>query len=98
MPDLLPSAESVAELTARFERDLAAAPSRRDAQALRDRFLGRKNSVVASWMQAIADAPPDQKRSIGRFANELKQAIEALWTTYVEHAAATARPAHAVDV
>jgi phenylalanyl-tRNA synthetase alpha chain len=98
VPDLLPSAESVAELVAQFERSLAEATSDREAQALRDRFLGRKNSVVASWMQAIATAPPDQKRSIGRYANELKQAIEARWTEYRERAAQTVRPAGAVDV
>lgn len=49
-------------------------------------------------MQLIATAPPDQKKNIGRFANELKQAIETRWTAYVEHANATARPAGAVDV
>jgi phenylalanyl-tRNA synthetase alpha chain len=98
MADLLPSAESVAELVAQFERTLAEAKSDRDAQAARDRFLGRKNSVVASWMQAIATAPPDEKRAIGRYANELKQAIEARWTEYRERAAQHARPAGAVDI
>ncbi len=98
MPDLLPSAESVAELVAQFERALAGATSERDAQAARDRFLGRKNSIVASWMQAIAAAPADEKKLIGRYANELKQAIEARWTEYRERAAETARPAGAVDI
>ena len=96
--DLLPNAESVAQHVAAFERELAAAASPRDAQSIRDRYLGRKNSVTASWMQLIASAPPDQKKNIGRYANELKQAIEARWTQYEEHAAATARPAGAVDV
>ncbi|PYQ85383.1 MAG: hypothetical protein DMG03_09110, partial [Acidobacteria bacterium] len=96
--DLLPNAESVAQHVAAFERELAAAASPRDAQSIRDRYLGRKNSVTASWMQLIASAPPDQKKNIGRYANELKQAIEARWTQYGEHAAATARPAGAVDV
>ena len=98
MPDLLPSAESVAELVAQFERSLAETTSDRDAQALRDRFLGRKNSVVASWMQLIATAPVDQKKLIGRYANELKQQIESRWITYQEAAEANARPAGAVDV
>jgi phenylalanyl-tRNA synthetase alpha chain len=98
MPDLSPSAESVAHLVAQFERDLAEATSERDAQTIRDRFLGRKNSVVASWMQAIASAPADEKRHIGRYANDLKQAIESRWTAHLERAALTARPADAVDV
>jgi phenylalanyl-tRNA synthetase alpha chain len=94
----LPSDTSVAEQLALFEQQLAAAGSSREAQAVRDRFLGRKNSVVASWMQLIASAPVDHKKQIGRYANELKQHIEARWTEYESAAAATARPAGAVDV
>jgi len=73
----LPSPESVAQQVASFEQELAAAKSARDAQTVRDRYLGRKNSVVASWMQQIGSAPPERKKEIGRWANELKQAIEA---------------------
>src|SRR4051812_4493126 len=94
----LPDATSVATQLATFEQELSAAPSLREAQAVRDRFLGRKNSVVASWMQLIASAPVDQKKLIGRYANELKQQIEARWTTFQEAADANARPAGAVDV
>src|SRR5436190_5934673 len=97
MSDLLPGPESVAALVAQFERELAAAKSAREAQPIRDRYLGRKNSVVASWMQMIGGAPPDQKREIGRFANELKQAIEERWTAY-QTTAVGAAPAGAVDV
>ena len=93
----LPDAASVAEQLAAFELDLASAPAMRDAQAVRDRFLGRKSSVVASWMQLIATAAPDQKKLIGRYANELKQHIEARWTAYLE-TAVDDRPAGAVDV
>ena len=98
MSDLHPSEASVAQLVEQFERELAAAKSTRDAQAVRDRYLGRKNSVVATWMLSIGAAPPDQKKSIGRYANELKQAIEERWYVYAEQVAATARPAGAVDV
>ncbi len=94
----LPDSTSVAEQLAVFERELAAARTPRDAQDVRDRFLGRKNSVVASWMQLIATAPVDQKKLIGRFANELKQAVETRWNAFQERAAAEARPAGAVDV
>ncbi len=73
----LPDAAAVASQIAAFEAELAAATSARDAQAVRDKYLGRNNSVVASWMQLIAGAPADQKKNIGRNANELKQAIEA---------------------
>src|SRR5262249_53735393 len=97
MPDLPPSPESVAAHVAAFERELAAAPSARDAQAVRDRYLGRKHSIVATWMQRVATAAPGEKRSIGRYANELKQAIEARWTVYAETATERAVPG-AIDV
>jgi phenylalanyl-tRNA synthetase alpha chain len=93
-----PSPESVAQLVAEFERELAAATSARDAQSVRDRYLGRKNSIVASWMQTIAMAPADEKKSIGRYANDLKQAVEARWNEYAETAKHRAMPAGAVDV
>ena len=94
----LPDSESVASHVRAFEAELAAAASARDAQSVRDRYLGRKNSVVASWMQAIGSATPEGKREIGRLANELKQAIEARWTEYQAAASAQARPAGAIDV
>src|SRR5205809_5923683 len=97
MVDLPPSSESVAQLTARFESELAQAKSARDAQSVRDRYLGRKNSVVASWMQLVGSAPPDQKKQIGRYANELKQAIEARWKMY-EETARDETPKDTVDV
>ena len=93
----LPTPDAVAAHIAAFERELAAAPSIREAQSVRDRFLGRKNSVVASWMQLVATAPADQKKHIGRLANELKHAIETRWTAYAEQASVV-RPAGAVDV
>jgi len=93
-----PDQASVETHTRAFETELAAAASPRDAQTVRDRYLGRKNSVVASWMQAIAGATPEGKREIGRLANELKQAIEARWTEHQAAASAQARPAGAIDV
>ena len=50
----LPDQQAVQTQIAAFEADLAAAKSDRDAQTVRDKYLGRKNSVVASWMQLIA--------------------------------------------
>src|SRR5687768_17582024 len=93
----LPDAASVQTEVTRFESELAQAKSARDAQAVRDRFLGRKNSVVASWMQTIGSAPPEQKREIGRVANELKQAIEERWERYQAAAVPAAAPG-SVDV
>ena len=46
----------------------------------------------------IGGAPADQKREIGRLANELKQAIEARWTAYQSGGARRGAAAGAVDV
>jgi phenylalanyl-tRNA synthetase alpha chain len=94
----LPDAAAVLAQIAAFEAALAKTNSARDAQAVRDRFLGRKNSVVAAWMQMIGGASADQKREIGRLANELKQAIEERWTAYQAVAAEHERPAGSIDV
>jgi phenylalanyl-tRNA synthetase alpha chain len=97
MTEILPSPESVQRLIAQFESELAMAASPRDAQAVHDRFLGRKSSIVSSWMQQIGTAPPDQKKLIGRWANELKQAVEARWSLY-EASARDRMPSGAIDV
>jgi phenylalanyl-tRNA synthetase alpha chain len=89
----VPDPAAVAAEVARFEAELAQAATPRDAQAIRDRFLGRKNSVVASWMQMLGGAAPDQKGEIGRLANELKKAIETRWTQHQDHQAASAAAA-----
>ena len=94
----LPDQAAVESQVRAFEAELAAAASPKDAQTVRDRFLGRKNSVVASWMQAIGGATPEGKREIGRLANDLKQAIEARWAEYQAATTANARPAGAIDV
>jgi phenylalanyl-tRNA synthetase alpha chain len=94
----LPDQTSVEKQIAAFEAELARATSAREAQAVRDRFLGRKNSVVASWMQMIGGAAPDQKREIGRFANELKQAIEERWAAYLAGAEMNAMRAGAAGL
>src|SRR6266853_4921604 len=93
----IPDQAAVDRQVAAFEAQLAQAKSAPAAQAVRDRFLGRKNSVVASWMQMIATAPVDQKKQIGRWANELKQAVEARWAQYHEQAR-DQKPAGGVDV
>ena len=94
----IPDQAAVDTHVAAFEADLALARSSREAQAVRDKYLGRKNSVVASWMQMIGGAPPDQKREIGRVANELKHAIDVRWTAFLERASLAEPPAGAVDV
>jgi phenylalanyl-tRNA synthetase alpha chain len=97
MSDITPTAHSIAEQIALFERELDAARSLHDAKSVRDRFLGRKNSVLSTLMQQVASSPPDVRGQAGRYANEFKRIVEARWTTY-EEAARDRAPAGAVDI
>jgi phenylalanyl-tRNA synthetase alpha chain len=64
-------------LRAQFDTALAAVTSAADLQVVRDRFLGRKNGLVTALYAEIGTAPAEQKREIGRLADELKAAVEA---------------------
>jgi phenylalanyl-tRNA synthetase alpha chain len=94
----IPDQAAVDAQVAAFEAELSHVTSARDAQTVRDKFLGRKHSVVAGWMQLIGGASPEQKREIGRYANALKQAIESRWAAFVEGGRLQERPEGAVDV
>jgi phenylalanyl-tRNA synthetase alpha chain len=93
-----PDQADVDEQVAAFERELAGAKTAREAQTVRDRFLGRKHSVVQSWMQLISGAAPEEKKAIGRHANALKQRIEVLWSSFTASGVLAERPAGAIDV
>jgi phenylalanyl-tRNA synthetase alpha chain len=81
-----------------FQDELDAVRTDADLQALRTRWVGRKGSWVAAYMDAIGTCPPDEKRALGRLANELKKAVEAALAEREAALAATRRPAGAVDV
>jgi phenylalanyl-tRNA synthetase alpha chain len=102
MADIAPTAASIAEQIAAFERELRAAASLHDARLVRDRFLGRKHSVASALMQQIGALPPDQRGEAGRYANEFKRTIDAKWTAFEAEAAERSRAAeaqrNAVDV
>ena len=89
---------NVEAVVARFHADLSAAASAHDRQAVRDRYLGRKNSVLAEWMERLAAAPPGDKKSLGQQTNALKRELEAGWTAFLDAQQANAVPADAVDV
>src|SRR4051812_2712187 len=94
----LPNLHTVEGVLARFHDDLAAAATAHDQQAVRDRYLGRKNSVLAEWMDRLAAASPAEKRTLGKETNALKRELEARWATFSETRQAAAAPAGAVDV
>jgi phenylalanyl-tRNA synthetase alpha chain len=94
----LPNLHTVEGVLARFHDDLYAAASAHDQQAVRDKYLGRKHSVLAEWMERLAAASPAEKRTLGQQTNALKRELEARWTTFTEARQANAVPADAVDV
>jgi phenylalanyl-tRNA synthetase alpha chain len=81
-----------------FRDELGAIRTDAELQALRTRWVGRKGSWVAAYMDAIAKATPEDKRTLGRLANELKKGVEAAIAEREAALAATRRPAGSVDV
>jgi phenylalanyl-tRNA synthetase alpha chain len=81
-----------------FADELAIVRTDAELQALRTRWVGRKGSWVAAYMEAIGKATPEAKRRLGRLANELKKSVEAAIAEREAALATTRRPAGAVDV
>ncbi len=81
-----------------FRAELADVRTDAALQALRTRWVGRHNSWIAAFMEALKTAPPDQKKALGKGANELKKEVEAALAELEAQLAATRRPANAVDI
>ncbi len=94
----LPNLHTVEGVLARFNEDLSAARTASERQAVRDRYLGRKHSVLAEWMERLAAAPPGEKKHLGQQTNALKRELEARWSERAAADAALAPPADAIDV
>ena len=81
-----------------FRAELAEVRTDAELQALRTRWVGRHNSWTTAFMEALKTATPEQKKTLGKGANELKKEVEAALTERETALAATRRPANAVDV
>ena len=81
-----------------FRAELADVRTDAELQALRTRWVGRHNSWTAAFMEALKTATPEQKKTLGKGANELKKEVEAALAERETALASTRRPAHAVDV
>jgi phenylalanyl-tRNA synthetase alpha chain len=81
-----------------FRAELAEVRTDAALQALRTRWVGRNNSWIAAFMEALKTATPELKKTLGRGANELKKEVEAALAELDTTLAATRRPANAVDV
>src|SRR5687767_13475655 len=81
-----------------FRAELAEVRTDAALQALRTRWVGRNNSWIAAFMEALKTATPELKKTLGRGANELKKEVETALAELDATLAATRRPANAVDV
>jgi len=81
-----------------FRAELAGVRTDAELQSLRTRWVGRNNSWSAAFMEALKTATPEQKKTLGKGANELKKEAEAALAERDAQFAATRRPANAVDI
>lgn len=71
------TADDVSRLRAEFDAAIASATTLQDLQAVRDRFLGRKQGLVTALYAGLGRATPDERRTLGQLANALKRDVEA---------------------
>jgi phenylalanyl-tRNA synthetase alpha chain len=81
-----------------FRAELAEVRTDAELQALRTHWVGRNHSWSAAFMEALKTAAPEQKKTLGKGANELKKEVEAALAEREAAFAAMRRPANAVDI
>jgi phenylalanyl-tRNA synthetase alpha chain len=67
----------LAQLRTEAEAAVGAAGSAADLEELRVRYLGRKSELTRA-LRSIGELPPEQRGPVGKQANEVRQALEAL--------------------
>jgi len=95
---LTPTPETIARLQQEFETELAAAGTPAALQAVRDRYLSRRNGIVTEVMQSMRSASPADRPLLGKLANELKTLVEKAVTERKASLESSRPPAGAVDV
>ncbi len=65
------------EIRGEAEAAIAGARSSAELEALRVRYVGRKAELTA-MLRSIGELPPEQRGPVGKAANEVKAALEAL--------------------
>lgn len=95
-------ADRIAQLRADFESEFAAVTSEGDANALRDRWLGRKNGLMTAEMKTLGSLSPDERKTQGQKINELKakveDALESLQASFAAEREAAQLAAESIDV
>lgn len=66
--------EKLSTLRSQFSKELSDTASSKDLEDLRIRYLGKKG-IFADFMQDLRDLPKEQKPSMGKLVNELKQSV-----------------------
>src|SRR3984957_12727617 len=69
--------ERIEQLRGEAEEAIAKAPSSEVLEELRVRFLGRK-AELPQLLRGVAELPPEQRGTVGKAANQARQALEAL--------------------
>src|SRR6059058_6107898 len=69
--------ERIDELRAEAEGAIATADSTAALEELRVRYLGRK-AELPNLLRGVAQLPPEERGTVGRAANQARQALEAL--------------------
>src|SRR5512146_3583282 len=73
-PDALDRA--TAELLAALEAEAASIANESDWRSFRDRWMSRKNGILAQVTEWLKAAPGPSKRDVGQRVNQLKAKIE----------------------
>src|SRR5205807_6260073 len=68
--------ERIEQLRADAEREIAAAGSSDELEELRVRHLGRR-AELPQLLRGVAELEPEQRGTVGKAANEARQALEA---------------------
>jgi phenylalanyl-tRNA synthetase alpha chain len=95
----MPDVSDIDRLRSEFRDELSRVGSEADLKNVRDRYLGRKGSVVASLMKAVASArTPEDRRAQGLVANQFKTEVEQALSARLDSFRAAREPAGSVDV
>ena len=69
--------DRIGSIRAEAEAAVAGAPSSAALEELRVRYLGRK-AELPNLLRGVAQLPPEERGTVGRAANQARQALEAL--------------------
>jgi len=94
----MPRSYTVDELRAAFNVAVEEAASAEALQSLRDQYLGRKRGAVQALLKSVANAPVNERRILGKDANQLKQEIEQALDARRKSLEESDDPAGTIDV